>query len=243
MFRVIATLLAGLLLCAQTPMVPGFPPGTFQNRAAIDAAAAPAFSLTFIGSQNSTATTTTIDYGTVTVAANNAVIVAIATFASSPSITSVTVGGVTCTLVNSSVVASSNFPAWIYQSNSAVSTGAQHIIVTYTVAPGGTNSWVGAYDLVSTTVAATNTPAGTGVSGTTVNQSLTVPAGGAGLSFGTALFNNTPVLSGTGVTTDVTFATGADVSAVLGHIPATATVTVTTGGSTFIELVQASWGP
>ena len=38
MFRVIAALLAGLLLCAQTPMLPGFPPGTFQNRAALDAA-------------------------------------------------------------------------------------------------------------------------------------------------------------------------------------------------------------
>lgn len=40
MLRVIVALLAGLLLCAQTPMVPGFPPGTFQNRAAIDAAPA-----------------------------------------------------------------------------------------------------------------------------------------------------------------------------------------------------------
>jgi hypothetical protein len=38
MLRVIAALLAGLLLCAQTPMLPGFPPGTFQNRAALDAA-------------------------------------------------------------------------------------------------------------------------------------------------------------------------------------------------------------
>jgi hypothetical protein len=40
MFRIIAALLAGLLLCAQTPMLPGFPPGTFQNRAALDAAPA-----------------------------------------------------------------------------------------------------------------------------------------------------------------------------------------------------------
>lgn len=40
MLRVIVVLLAGLLLCAQTPMVPGFPPGTFQNRAALDAAPA-----------------------------------------------------------------------------------------------------------------------------------------------------------------------------------------------------------
>lgn len=40
MFRIIAALLAGILLCAQTPMLPGFPPGTFQNRAAIDAAPA-----------------------------------------------------------------------------------------------------------------------------------------------------------------------------------------------------------
>lgn len=37
MVRVIAALLVGLLLCAQTPMLPGFPPGTFQNRAALDA--------------------------------------------------------------------------------------------------------------------------------------------------------------------------------------------------------------
>lgn len=37
MLRLISVLLAGLLLCGQTPMVPGFPPGTFQNRAAIDA--------------------------------------------------------------------------------------------------------------------------------------------------------------------------------------------------------------
>lgn len=37
MLRIFATLLAGLLLCGQTPMLPGFPPGTFQNRAALDA--------------------------------------------------------------------------------------------------------------------------------------------------------------------------------------------------------------
>lgn len=37
MFRIVAALLAALLLCAQTPMLPGFPPGTFQNRAALDA--------------------------------------------------------------------------------------------------------------------------------------------------------------------------------------------------------------
>lgn len=36
MLRPAAALLAGLLLCAQTPMLPGFPPGTFQSRAAID---------------------------------------------------------------------------------------------------------------------------------------------------------------------------------------------------------------
>ncbi len=34
--RRLAIVIAGLLLCAQTPMLPGFPPGTFQNRAAID---------------------------------------------------------------------------------------------------------------------------------------------------------------------------------------------------------------
>ena len=39
MLRVIAALIAGLLLCAQTPMLPGFPPGTFQNRAAHNPAA------------------------------------------------------------------------------------------------------------------------------------------------------------------------------------------------------------
>ena len=37
MLRAIAALFVGLLLCAQTPMLPGFPPGTFQNRAALDA--------------------------------------------------------------------------------------------------------------------------------------------------------------------------------------------------------------
>lgn len=40
MLRIFAALLAGLLLCAQTPMLPGFPPGTFQNRAALDASTA-----------------------------------------------------------------------------------------------------------------------------------------------------------------------------------------------------------
>lgn len=49
MFRIIAALIAGLLLCAQTPMLPGFPPGTFQNRAALDAAASSSPTLTFIG--------------------------------------------------------------------------------------------------------------------------------------------------------------------------------------------------
>jgi len=40
MWRLIAGIAAVLLLCAQTPMLPGFPPGTFQNRAALDGGAA-----------------------------------------------------------------------------------------------------------------------------------------------------------------------------------------------------------
>lgn len=38
MRKAIVALIAWVLLSAQTPMLPGFPPGTFQNRAAIDAA-------------------------------------------------------------------------------------------------------------------------------------------------------------------------------------------------------------
>lgn len=42
MLRLIFIFLAGLVLCAQTP-IPGFPPGTFQSRAAIDAGGAAAY--------------------------------------------------------------------------------------------------------------------------------------------------------------------------------------------------------
>lgn len=54
MRRAIAALLAGILLCAQTPMLPGFPPGTFQNRAALDAT--PAGGITFTDTDAQTAT-------------------------------------------------------------------------------------------------------------------------------------------------------------------------------------------
>jgi len=39
MRRVLFAILAWVLLSAQTPMLPGFPPGTFQNRAALDSPA------------------------------------------------------------------------------------------------------------------------------------------------------------------------------------------------------------
>lgn len=37
MLRLVSAILAAVLLSAQTPMLPGFPPGTFQSRAALDA--------------------------------------------------------------------------------------------------------------------------------------------------------------------------------------------------------------
>jgi hypothetical protein len=43
MRRVLFAILALVLLSAQTPMLPGFPPGTFQSRAAIDAAPAASY--------------------------------------------------------------------------------------------------------------------------------------------------------------------------------------------------------
>ncbi len=82
MRRAIFAILAGLLLCAQSPTLPGFPPGTFQSRAAIDAApAGGGVSLSATGTKTYTGSAgTTVAYTGITVAGGDTTLAGTITF-------------------------------------------------------------------------------------------------------------------------------------------------------------------
>lgn len=131
MLRIIATLFAGVLLCAQTPMLPGFPPGTFQNRAALDAAAAgggPSLALiggvTDTGSGNA-AITLTGDIGTAT--ATRVILIAANRQNSGGFSGGVTVNGQAASILQASATNVSQF--WVLV-GAAAGSGAQNIVLT-----------------------------------------------------------------------------------------------------------------
>lgn len=96
MLRIVAALLAWVLLSAQTPMLPGFPPGTFQNRAALDAAPAGGVTLSLDGSVHTPGTGTNVATLTLsTTKTNNVIYVAIEANGSVASVVGSTLGAFT----------------------------------------------------------------------------------------------------------------------------------------------------
>ena len=202
------------------------------------------FSLTFGSIVSSTTTSTTVNYSMSWASGNTRVIACIGTFASGPTVSSVTFPGAISATAVVTGGGGTNVPATCWQSNSAVSGTSGTVTVVYTVAPID-NSVMATYSLNTTTTAASSTQSGTAPSGTSVTPSaLVVPTGGGGLAFCAEYANGTP--SFTNATTDGSAGTGHSLLATGGHTTSTGSITVTcnTGGSaTVVSVALAAWGP
>lgn len=248
MRKVIAALLAGLLLCAQTPMLPGFPPGAFQNRAALDPAPGGTFSLTAGTNIGSAVAATAVTYTGVTWGSGcNAVVFVVYWYNTNTAdtITGITaVGAGTVVQVPSAKDASNSGGQSIdvWQITGPTATSAS-LVVTYS-ATTTFNSNVTPYCLVSG-----NTAAGTAVhntalancnAGFTVNP--TVPAGGQAVVGSGSVSGQ--VINFTNATSDGVY-TGGGTQDRWGHTTATGSVTVTStsAGADSCTLVAVPYGP
>lgn len=233
------------LAFAQSSPIPGFPPGVFSNKAALDPApSGGSFSLTYESDAISSATTPTISYGTLTWGSGcNALVTPVQWYNTNltDSITAITVGANTPAQISGVQVTNNNgnvtSDAWEMVAPTGTSGTAS---VTYSFPPTFT-SVIGSYCLVSAHTTATATAHNSGF-GTSISQSIVVPSGGAALIVASA--NSGSTISLTNGTVDVVITTGG-VYMVFGHTTATGTVsvTVTVGASDNLTLGLAAWGP
>jgi len=180
MFRGIAALLLGLLLCAQSPIVPGFPPGTFQNRAALDATpAGGSVSFTYTGGQADTSSggLTQVDFNSLSVSAGYNV-VAFAPAVGGP-VTSMLICGTTATFLGTATGDASTIEMW----GASVSGGTCQVRVNLTSSSFGSCMAYGVLSGANTTPAATAvlTSPTTFASSQGTTTGLTLAAGDLGL--------------------------------------------------------------
>lgn len=200
MRKVIAALLAGLLLCAQTPMLPGFPPGTFQNRAALDAsggAAALAFDAQ-ASAHVAASVGLTLSWTHTPVGTPSKVTVQIGNFDGTVTVTTVTYGGNLMTANAASTQSAGGVGTLIYGLLSPPS-GAQTVLITFS----GTNAFCSG---ISTTWTGGNGAAvfSAGATGTaTTSNPTTTIASAAGEIVVDVIYNNsgaTETVAATGQT-------------------------------------------
>jgi hypothetical protein len=225
---------------------------SFRNRktpqAAVYAATAgggPVFSLTFGQAVSVAATGTTVNYGTLNFGGSNGiVIIAASSFNTTPSIVSVTVGGVAASAVAGTKNNTTNISSEIWQTNSTVSGSSGAVSITWNIGP-AVDSAVAVYCLQTTTPTASSGQIAVTTGATSVNHSITVPAGGGSVAFASSYQGsgvNMPTL--TNATSDGT-AAGSQIGINAGHTTATGavTVTATVSPSDFISLSLAAWSP
>lgn len=247
---------------AQSPMLPGFPPGAFQNRAALDAGGGVSFSLTWTGVGLNTAGGTSISYTSVPIGvadANRVVAVAIvadtAGGASTP--TAVTIGGISATQVGGAYCNSlSVLDTSIWYASVPTGTTAT-VAVTYTIAT--VASGVEAYRIITTTPTPSASATNTSVAQSISNAAYTVPSGGG--SFNIYAFrgggtgsdsvtwtNATPTTNGDDMQQGIGGGTNSNPIASVAHTTATGSVTVSAAitGPGFNNsqcISAAAWGP
>ena len=260
--RIIAGLLAFALalfpslVFAQSAVLNGFPPGTFQSRAAIDAPVASSATLTYeaFATENAgtnTAVFTSVNLGT---AASNRVIAVI------PMSRATAIPPTTVTSVAFTVGATATLSQ---VSGAAANPGAGQVVLTdiwYASVPSGTSAtitvvWSGTNNRSGIYVYAINTSTPTPSSGAnigtnnvmTLTQSITVPAGGVGIAgWMTQQTGNTDTFTAGATLDNASALAGALNGVAAGHTTATGSVSVTasstpTGNTMAMSL--ASWGP
>lgn len=123
MFPRVAALLAAILLCAQTPMLPGFPPGTFQSRAALDASSGGGAVVTVdqvasAAVQSGSGTSLNFNNQTITGALSNSALVVFITQTTTTNLTGMTVtwdsGGTNQSMTQVSTFVGVNGQVWIF---------------------------------------------------------------------------------------------------------------------------------
>jgi hypothetical protein len=200
------------------------------------------FSLAYQSSNLSTATTTTIDYGTLTYGAGNTrVVVVIAWRAAGGSVSGVTIGGTALTQVTS-VFSSAGAPDFsdIWVSSGPLAGSSGDVQVTFSTAPAGPSNAVAIYNLVTSTPAVSSANHGGAVNGLSAGAALTIPASGVAV-VGSA-FENASYSSASNFTVDVNLGSG---RYVFGHTTSTGSVTptVNSSGNDNIAFSAAAWGP
>jgi hypothetical protein len=247
--RILALALAiyPALAFAQSAVLNAFPPGVFQNRAAIDAGGGPPplSPVVFQASGSSTNTSlTTLDYGTlVNSGTGNRTVLVIQFYENSTTvITGVTINGVALTQVpgafaNQARAGSTAIDVW--ESTSVLSGDVQ---VTYSTTL-NFSSAVALYSLNTTTPTVSSVGPNFTLAAPSLSSSVTVPSGGGGI---------VAVSTAAGqVTTGIT---NAAVDAVLtpggagftfAHTTATGATTITASWATSDDasITSAAWGP
>jgi hypothetical protein len=253
MLRAVFVVFAWLLLSAQT-IPPGFPPGTFQNRAALDAGSAAPPSIARTGGATSgTVASNTITFASVPIAAGLVVIVTQGLDTLINPITGIALDSGGGPVAMSAVVdtsAGGSAEAAIYQLVVGSGTTAS-VAVTYTGTPAASSSIVDAYSITGlSSNTATGTLAVNGGAGSvsTLNGSLVSSAGGVAVIAATQRGGNSSTLSLTGVanTNDrncfgiagFSCTSNAHASSLTAT---TNTITATWNGSEHSVLVGAAW--
>lgn len=253
MNRIAAGLLAlaiaffATLASAQSP-IRGFPPGTFQSRAPIDASGGGAsFSLVYSSTGNSSASTTTISYGTLAYASGATRIVVGVSGYLNGAVSSVSVGGNALAPIAGAAVTVGGVYSDVWQSTAPLSGSSGAVSVTYASAPNYVTS-VALYSLTTTTPASSAQQSTFHTSSAAaLAVSINIPTGGGAL----AITNN----AGPGSGNTVTF-TNATID-INGNSPATDSQyyahTTATGAATSVSalwsaintgsLTVVAWGP
>jgi hypothetical protein len=248
--RILALALAiyPALAFAQSSPILGFPPGVFQNRAAIDKSpSGPSFSLTLQSSNGiaSSGGSTSIDFGTLSYAAGATRTLVALQWITSTSITvsSVTIGGVALVQVPGAFVTGGAFAGGLdlWETTSSLSGSSGDVQVTYSaVVSFGAAAAV--YSLVTTTptVSAVNSISATGPP---VSLAITVPSGGTAIVQSST--ENAQAITFTNATLDVNVPISGGGSFFFAHTTATGSVTVTSNyTSTSNDVMSlAAWGP
>jgi adhesin HecA-like repeat protein len=203
------------------------------------------FSLTYESIANSTAHTTTVDFGTMTYGSGcTRVVVGIGTFAVGVGVSSVTINGVAASAISGTTTAT-NVPSTIWQTNSAVSGSSGDVQVTFSAAPLD-NSAVSLYCLVTSTPTPSSGQSNSTTGAATISQSITVPTGGGAVAFASGYNGGgTTGPNFTNATSDALDNTAGQVIANAGHLTSTGSVSVTAAvsGGSFVSLSLAAWGP
>lgn len=257
-----ALVLSPALASAQSP-IRAFPPGSFQNRAALDAGSTPAFSISFGTEKEDTTTQTTYTLSSVnigTAATNRFTVIAIclraAVLLTTPTVTVDPGGGaITATKVveeNTFVGGATSYSA-LFQVSTATTSGTTATIVISAFTGAAVRAAVQPYAVYTSTSAIPSGGAivAATIVGSTMTGSVTVPTGGLAIVAlcGANLTSTSITAPASGITQDYSAVIGASTTLTQsGHDTTTrsgaTTYTITANATTAnTGAVFAAWAP